>query len=80
MNPTHEKMVFDSIAEKRSYNYNGFRPYSAADLLTMDNHVDDAFCGNVPEEIVRSGGAWDAEKRILWMPGKAGYAMFVEEV
>lgn len=80
MNPTHEKMVFDSIAEKRSYNYNGFRPYGAADLLTMDNHVDDAFCGNVPDEIVRSGGAWDAEKHILWMPGKAGYAMFVEEV
>ena len=79
MNPTHEKLVYDSIAEKRTYNFNKFRPYGAADLFTMDVYVDDRFDGNVPEEIVRNGGTWDDEKHILWMPGKTGYAMFVKE-
>lgn len=79
MNPIHEKLVYDSIAESRSYSFNGLRPYGAADLLTMDGYVDEYYCGNVPEEIIRCGGTFDADRGLLWMPGKAGYARFVKE-
>lgn len=78
MNPIHLKKANDCIVESRTYDLDGYKPYGAADYYAMDCYVDDFFAGNVPAKILANGGAWDPEKKILWMPGKANYAMFVE--
>ena len=44
----------------RSYDYNGFYPYGAAELHSLDACVENDFSGNVPEELIRTGAAfWD---------------------
>lgn len=53
----------------RSYSYNGYIPYGAGDMSTLDYYVDHDFSGNVPEEIMQhNGGKWDAERLVMTMP------------
>lgn len=42
---------------KRSYVYDGKRPYGAGDLFCIDTYLDDDFSGNAIEQIISDGVA-----------------------
>ena len=42
---------------KRSYVYDGKRPYGAGDLICIDTYLDDDFTGNAIEQIIADGVA-----------------------
>lgn len=66
---------------KKTYDYKGLFPYSAADLYAMDNfveEVDGAFSGNVTEELIRRGAKWDDEEKTLTVKDMAFPVQFVK--
>ena len=50
----------------RSYNYNNYKPYGASELFVMDHLVENDFSGNVPDEIMKNGGTWDDENKVMY--------------
>ncbi len=62
----------------KTYDYKGLFPYSAADLYAMDAFVDDAFSGNVTEELIRRGAEWNDKESTLTVKGMAFPVRFVE--
>lgn len=62
----------------RHYDYQGLRPYSAADLYAMDEFVPDDFSGNVTEELLKRGASWDDEDKVLTVKGMRFPIQFVK--
>ena len=60
---------------KRSYIYDGKRPYGAGDLFTIDTYLDDDFSGNAIEQLLSEGiASYDGKHLHL-----AGYAIEMVE-
>lgn len=50
--------------------YKGLFPYSAADLMALDNQVENGFVGNIPEYLIENGLAvYDDNKNELTIKG-----------
>lgn len=39
----------------RAYTFEGFMPYGAGDLFSLDTYVEEDFSGNVTEQIIADG-------------------------
>lgn len=50
---------------KRSYTWNGWKPYGAGDLFAMDARVGHDFGGNVTEQLISEGYQMTDDGRLL---------------
>lgn len=62
----------------KTYNYKGLFPYSAGDLLAMENFVEENFSGNVTQELIKRGAKWDNKNKILTVKGMCFPIEFIE--
>jgi len=54
---------------KRSYSWNGWKPYGAGDLFAMDTRVDHDFGGNVTEQLISEGYTMTEDGLLLDLQG-----------
>lgn len=47
--------MYTRSTSKRTYTYQGFMPYGAGDLFSLDTYVEEDFSGNVTEQIIKDG-------------------------
>lgn len=43
----------------KEYRYKGYSPYGAGQMYFLDGYVEDDFCGNVTEELIKNGADFE---------------------